>query len=1022
MTMRTRSLASLQIAGIALVLLAMPVVGRPDPPVDAIDYQRDVRPLLSDTCYRCHGPDQQARQADLRLDLESGAVVELGGKAIGRQAPEKSLLLKRIFAEDPDDRMPPADSGKELTEVERNVIRRWIEQGAPWKTHWSYRQLSRPPVPTFAGDDAYSARHPVDAFVREKLAAEGVLPSRSADRSTLIRRVSLDLLGLPPSPEDVAAFVADTSPLAYGTLVDRLLASPHFGERLSMYWFDLVRFANSTGIHADNTWNVTAYRNWVIDAFNSDMPFDVFTRDQLGGDLLPQATRSQKVAAAYNRLNLITREGGSQAKEFLAKYTADRVRNASSVWLATTLGCAECHDHKFDPISTREFYEFGAFFADIEQMGVYLNGVPIPEAFPPYLAVPSLAEERHLEEFEAGISAADRVLITQTPELDRALAVWEEQVRAVADIRGVLGNWYAAGPFKARSVDAAHDTRFGPEEDVVGSVVGSVVRALDLTARYGGNNLGWVEKPEWEDRKIHKLKPRGNSITYLYRSVSVATPLEATFSLGSEDSLRVWVNDQEVLERKVRRRAAPDQEILRVRLREGQNHLLLKIVSNGVPGFYFEPLSVGLPEEIAEIVRTPKEARSTAQATALAAHYRVLSPLLDTARRKRSELISARAAFEKSLPSVIATVATEPMTVRVLPRGNWMDESGPIVRPGVPAALGSGAVFNEGNGGVNGTAGGAVATRLHLADWLVSGENPLTARVFANRLWFLFFGVGITKSLDDFGAQGESPVLPELLDWLAVEFMESGWDIRHLVRAIVTSETYQQSSAPRQSLVEKDPLNRLFARQSRWRLDAETVRDNALCVSGLLNTQLLGDHVAKPYQPTGYYRHLNFPAREYQTDENAGQYRRGVYMHWQRQFLHPALQAFDAPAREECIAQRTRSNTPQASLVLMNDPTFVEAARHFARELLHQPGTAEERMVSAVRRVLSRPPRPQELEVLRGLLAEQREHFRKQPDAAREFLSVGLRAPPGDVDPVELSAWTMLTRALLNLHEAITRY
>ncbi|MDA0660581.1 MAG: PSD1 and planctomycete cytochrome C domain-containing protein [Planctomycetota bacterium] len=979
-------------------------------PGETINFQRDIRPILSNHCFQCHGPDTKTRQAELRLDLASAAIVELGGKAVRRDEPAESPLLKRILSSDPDERMPPADAHKPLGEAQKKLLVAWIHAGAPWDDrHWSYQPPQRSAIPL--SKDRGS--NPIDAFVRARLQKEGISPSGAADRITLARRLSLDLLGLPPDVDALDRYLADTRSTATENWVDSLLNSPHFGERMAVYWFDLVRFANSQGIHSDIEWEVAPYRNWVIAAFNSNMPFDQFTREQLAGDLMPNATRQQKIASGYNRLNLVTSEGGSQAKEFLVKYTADRVRNVSTVWLASTVGCAECHDHKFDPIASRDFYRLGAFFADIEQPGVY------PDTFGPYQEDPTQeqldARQRVQEQIDQSTADYERV----TPEFEQAMLAWETEELQKLGAPIDWSSWHSVGPFPAENFDVAHDSAVGPEESLAELVpdaqdVGEKISHV-LSRHYGPGDLAWQARSTWKDGEITPLEGT-NSASYMLRQVTVKIPRKVVLKLGSDDGLRVWLNGRQVLDHKVTRPAKADEESLELELPSGTSSLLLKISNGGGgSGFYFAAAPVELPPELAAIVQVPRDQRSDEQRQKLLSHFRTISPLLQGTRERLASLQQQIHGINQGILRSLTTVSVAPLPIRVLPRGNWMDDTGELVEPGLPVALGSNVT--------SGSGGGSRLTRRDLAHWIVDRENPLTARVFVNRLWMLFFGTGITKSVDDFGTQGEMPTHLELLDWLAVEFMDSGWDIKHIVRLIVTSDTYAQSSLPRTELRESDPMNRLLASQSRYRVDAEFVRDLALSVSGRLNATVGGRAVSKPYQPAGYYRHLNFPQREYQNDTDANQYRRGVYMHRQRMFLHPSLMAFDAPSREECVAERRRSNTPLAALVLMNDPSYVEAARVFAMEIMRNSRSNRiEDLEWAFRKALSRKPSESERAVLDQLWVSQREMFAKHVEDTKKFLAIGHSSVPTDLDPADLAAWAIVGRALLNMHEMITRY
>ncbi|MGA0058851.1 MAG: DUF1549 and DUF1553 domain-containing protein [Planctomycetota bacterium] len=875
----------------------------------------------------------------------------------------------------------------------------WIVMASPTlsaqgETHWAYEAPRPADVPAVV--DRSWTRNEIDAFLLARMERDGRSPSAEADARTLVRRLAFDLTGLPARSEQVEAVAADPTGAAFEALVDELLASPAFAERMAMHWLDLVRFADTTGVHADNPWDVYPYRDWVIRAFRDNMPFDRFTREQIAGDLLTDADTSQKVAAAYNRLNLITREGGSQPKEFLARYTADRVRNLSTVWLASTVGCAECHDHKFDPIPTRDFYRLGAFFADIEQVGVYSQGAPKDRYFGPYVQVPSPAQERALDALAARTLAVQTLLDTQTEALDAAQADWERATRADMPLPPRFGAWHAAGPFTGKSLTDAHRTAFGPENGV------------DLDAQRDGVPL-WVARPEWTDGQAHNLTG-GNSAWYLFRTIEVLRSQRVTLHFGSDDAIRVWVDGKLALDREVTRGVAPDQERVDLTLEPGVHQLLTKI-SNGAGGFafFFRSEADHVPEDILDRLVIPAAARSPDDARAVSAWFRAHTPLLDAARAERAALEAEQKALEDEVAVCMATVSTVPMTTRVLRRGDWMDDSGEVVEPGVPAAFGAFRVE------------GRRPTRLDLADWLVDPDHPLVARVFVNRVWRLFYGRGLVATLDDFGTQGEPPTHPALLDWLARRFVDSGWDIRELVRLLVSSAAYRQVSDCGPEAARQDPYNAWFSRQARFRHDAEVVRDQALALGGLLAPTMFGRSV-RPYQPAGFYQHLNFPRRRYEQDAGESLWRRSLYTHWQRQYLHPALAAFDAPSREECTVQRPRSNTPLQALVLLNDPIFVEAARALGTRTLREGGDSDDdRVTFLFRTVLARTPSGAERAVLADHVERLRAQYHGDSDAARALLEVGESPLPEDIDLAELAAWTGAGRVMLSLHETLTR-
>jgi Protein of unknown function (DUF1553)/Protein of unknown function (DUF1549)/Planctomycete cytochrome C len=984
---------------------------------DDIRFNRDIRPILSDNCFRCHGPDRNARMMDLRLDRRESAV-EKG--AIVPGDPAASKLVERIRATDEVRRMPPVYSDKKLTDEQKALLTRWIAQGAEYEPHWAY----------IAPEKAASPGGPaaIDFFVERRLKERGLAALGEADRRTLIRRLSFDLTGLPPTPDEVAAFINDRDPRAYEKVLDRLLASPAFGERMAVNWLDLVRYADSVGFHSDVPINVYPYRDYVIRAFNQNMPFDQFTREQLAGDLLPNPTDQQLVATAFNRLNRMTNEGGSQAKEYLVKYAADRVRTVSITWLGSTMGCSECHDHKFDPFLQKEFYQMGAFFSDIEEKGVYssqANWGPSVRVLPDAAKQREAGIERQLAELQ---KAGEGKLVASQPHLAEFAGYLREQMES----------WRPLAPARVWD-DCSEPDISGCKDLELRVTADQVVEAAVTGEKKPGQAVYKVEIPAAAGKitavrlealladKFERFLLSKFEVEVLGRGkrpqpvkIAAAVPDREEPDAMLRDTLddnyhTVWGGD---LCLDIQRQAVFvfDQPL---EMRAGER-LLVTMTFNGPSGrtmlgrFRLSATESAFPgvapmgtlRDAVLVTKGWTEAQRNAvseafeQTTAGNANWKEIRRL---ERRKKALLDFAD-------ECLITRVAAEPRVVRVLGRGDWMDESGEIVEPGMPHFLAPTPAADR------------RLTRLDLANWLVSRDNPLTARVFVNRLWDLYFGRGLSKVLDDLGSQGETPVEQDLLDWLAVDFMQSGWDVKHTIRTILLSETYRRSSEPSAELLEKDPYNRLYGRQAMMRLDAEFVRDNALAVSGLLNRRIGGPSV-NPYQPEGYYGELNFPKRAYKPDLNEDQFRRGVYTHWQRTFLHPSLMAFDAPSREECTADRPVSNTPLQSLALLNDPTYVEAARAFGVRIL-QAGTADDsaRLDFAFRQAFSRDPAANEREVLLAFLGRQRDRFRAEPEAAAKLLSVGIWEAPQKLDPVELAAWTSVSRALFNKHEFITRY
>jgi hypothetical protein len=991
----------------ALIFLLSALVGSSEGLPETVHFNEDIRPILGQNCYSCHGWDANKRKANLRLDTKEGLFSP--AKDAYPVVPGKlrlSELYQRIISNDPNERMP--HTGKKLSSRQIALMKRWIEQGAKWEDHWAYEPVVRPRVPEAKRNMAALVKDPIDYFILARLEKERLSPSPEADRRTLIRRLSFDLTGLPPTPGEVQAFIEDKDPTAYERLVDRLLASPHYGERMAEYWLDEVRYADTEGFHADNYQSVFPYRDYVISAFNTNLSFERFTIEQVAGDLLPNATLEQRVASTYNRLNRTTEEGGAQPKEYLAKYAADRVRTTSMTWLGATLGCAECHDHKFDPYKTRDFYSFEAFFADIKE-----EGVGAPKGSP----APTDEQAVEMKKLEDETSHWQKVLDTPTAELIAAQAEWEKQEDEKKLV--TFGEWQTIGPFPATNYDAAYDKAFEPEGEIELSKTYSYQDELAWLVQAPDDNINllappelelrWSSRPDCQDGLVHADIGDKPGATYLYRTVGAKSTGNLTVSLGSGGGIKLWINKQNPLSKSMKRAVAPDQDAVTFHLNTGTNQLLIKVVAQGGGGFYFKA-SPFEPEGMREELKTPATKRSDQQKEELAKYYRSIAPSLEVTRAKLNEAKKTYDALMKDIPTTLSTVAVEPRTIRVLPRGNWMNDSGEIVMPAVPAFLPHAAPSaNRG-------------TRLDLAKWLVSRDNPLTARVFVNRLWKFFYGMGLSKTLEDTGVRSETPTHAELLDWLASEFMDSGWDVKHMVKLMVMSNTYRQTSATTKQLEERDPGNRLLARQSSFRLDAEMVRDNALAVSGLLADKIGGPSV-KVYQPAGYWDMLNFPKRTYENDHGPSQYRRGLYTFWCRTFLQPSMQAFDAPSREECTVERVNSNTPLQALALLNDPTYVEAARVLAEQVMRKAGTnVDDRINWTFMRALDRKPNIEEMRVLDGLARKQINRYANHPDDASKLIGAGEWAVPKDIKPQELAAWTSISRVVLNLHETITRY
>jgi hypothetical protein len=993
-----------------LLVLAPAAVGDDGEP---LRFNRDVRPILSNHCFECHGPDAGMRKAELRLDLSEGLA-----RVVDGAAPERSELVRRVTHDDPDERMPPARFRHTLDAGERATLVRWVTEGAQSEPHWAYQPPRRWPLPDTV-DPAWSGG-PIDVRLRARMHAAGVTPAAVADRRTLARRLSFDLVGLPPAPEEVEALVrAPDLDAALAGYAERLFASPHHGERMAVFWLDLVRYADTAGYHGDQEWHAWPYRDWVIRAFNENQPFDAFTLEQLAGDLLPDATLQQRVASGYNRLNMVTFEGGSQAKEFLAKYAADRVRTTAGAWLGSTLGCAECHDHKFDPFTTRDFYSFAAFFADVEEVGVYSNyqeGV-----VPPELPVPSAEQAARLAELTAEAARCRAALERDDAELAAARAAWEGAYRAaltgpdeapqdvtwIDDAQDTGGASRGTWTFVDTPVHSGARARRQSSAELVQHFFEGATRAA--TPRAGDRFFAWVWLDPDDPPQTLMLQLNDGSWEHRAYWGADAIPFGGPGReqpnhrhLGPLPAPGGWARLEAGLEDVG---LAPGKPVTGMAFTQfgGTVYWDRAGLTTTRPALAFGGPGPEVAAALEAATPTPEdEAR-------IGAYWRGVAPELEAERAALAAAEQRADELSAAIPRTLVTVATEPRVMRVLPRGNWMDESGPVVQPAPPRFLAPA-----------GAAQGARATRLDLARWLVAPENPLTARVLVNRLWRLFYGEGLARSVDDVGSQGEWPDHLELLDELALDLVESGWDVRALMRRMVNARAYRLSSAPRPELAAPDPDRRLFARQARARLDAEFVRDAALAASGLLVRDVGGKSV-KPYQPAGYWRELNFPMRTWRHDTGDGLYRRGLYTFWCRTFLHPTLKAFDAPAREECTARRARSNTPLQALALLNDPTFVEAARVLAERVLREaPDSDDARLARMFALVLSRPPTDAERALLLELRAAHLTAFRADAAAASALATAG-EAPRAELEPALVASWTSVARALFNTGEAVSR-
>ena len=1160
-------------------------------PARLIEFNRDIRPILSENCFSCHGPDKNKRKAGLRLDRaeEATSVLKSGDQAVVPGDLEHSKLLKLITAPKDEDRMPPGKTGKRLGKAEVELLRAWIAQGAAWQEHWSYLAPRKAPLPS-TQHKAW-VRNEVDAFILARLEKEGLKPSPEADRHTLIRRATLDLTGLPPTIEEVDAFLQDKNPAAYEKVVDRLLGSTAFGERFAQWWLDLARFADSDGYHADVPRSMWQYRDYVIHAFNANLPFDQFTLEQLAGDLLPKPTLEQRIATAFNRNGMSSTEGGADPDEYMNKYVTDRVNTFGTVFLGSSIACTECHDHKYDQFTQREYYQLYDFFNRIPERG--LDSDPAP----PFVKVPSTEQAAGLARLTNEISGLEarrkELLAAKDNRLDAAQAKWEEghrqrleahwevpwpeapnstggAVLTRLDDRSVLatgpsadqdtyevtlktakpavtalrlealahvslpleglgratnggflltgveaqassadlakeppaaetqwGRWAVLGPFKAGSSQEVFDKAFIDEA------------GPDLAKTHDEGRMKWAEAPALQDDVPQPLWGE-TLVSYFHRTITVPSARYASFKLGTDGGAQVWLNGARLLDARVLRATAAGPEPVVVALNAGVNRLLLKVRhGDGARGFYFgvgkEPVlnypvalsmafadsqqkdhpvkaalddkadtgwAVDAPEARGQracqavlVARTPvlfqggasvhvklkftgairqqslgrfrlaltdavgwetfdalpldvqtplfkaPDRVLPAQTARLAEYYR------DNFGPEQKPVTDKLAASRKALADLDAGVATirvmddmpEPRKTRIRVRGDYRNLGEPVVA-GVPHILPPLPQAGQTN-------------RLTLARWLLDPQHPLLARVMVNRFWAMYFGTGFVKTGNEFGTQGELPSHPDLLDWLARDFIDTGWDFKAMHKKLVMSATYRQSSAVTPELRARDPGNRLLARGPRFRLTAEVIRDCALDYAGLLDRQrAAGGPSVRPYQPAGLWEEKMFGGNRYEESKGLDLYRRSLYTLWKRTVLNPSMMTFDAPDRALCTEQRSITCTPLQAFLTLNEKGYVEAARVFAERILRQGGAdLDQRLGFACKTVLARPPSARERGILRGVYADMLAHHQNDLKGALDLIGTGDYRRPEKLNELELAAWTGVANVLLNLDETITK-
>ncbi len=1056
-----------------------------------VEFNRDIRPILSDNCFSCHGPDEKTRQAGLRLDLAEQARTNLvsGKVALAPGKVAESELARRIDAEDPNEHMPPADSGKHLTAAQIDLLKRWIEQGAEYQAHWSFVPLTRPAVPRREDWDGLEirptmghwARNAIDEFVRARLEHEGLHPSPEAGRERLVRRITLDLTGSPPSIAEIDEFLADTSPDAYEILVDRLLASPRYGERMALDWLDAARYADTHGFNNDTTRYMWRWRDWTIDAFNQGMPFDQFITEQLAGDLLPEPTLDQRIATGFNRNHVINSEGGIIPEEYRVEYVADRVHTTATILMGVSFSCARCHDHKFDPFTQREYYQFFAFFNNLNEQGE-AGRVGNAE---PTIKAPTLEQSVRQRSLTRQIESLDEALRKRTTVATQTIAEWEPKLREVYATSTAapvpLLHWpldETSGNEVTERNDATRKGQVvGKAEWTTGKLGGAI--KLDGNTHIEAGDLANFERTDkfsygaWvqvaskdaatiisrmDDADAHRgfdLLLTGGKLTahlvhhWPNNALHVATKGEvpvnqwkhvcATYDGSSQgEGFKLYV-DGKLQEVDITNKHLSETTRTTKPLRIGRR-------TSGAPcrgliddvRIFDRTLSadevaaVAGTDGVREVLDVAADQRSEDQTKTLIrtylnrldAEFQQLTTQRADAERQRTEL-------DKAIPTAMVMLEMpQPRKAFLLKRGQY-DQPADEVQPGTPASL---PPFPA----------DAPRNRLGLARWLIAPNHPLTSRVAVNRTWNMFFGTGLVETVEDFGSQGQWPSHLDLLNWMAAEFSDvtaatpgsslttrhsplatSLWDVKRLHRLIATSATYRQSSRVSADLQERDPQNKWLARGPRFRFQAEMIRDNALAVAGLLSDRIGGPSVS-PYQPAGLWDDVavgaDYEGTVYRQDKGEGLYRRSMYTFWKRTCPPPGLNTFDAPEREVCTARRSRTNTPLQALVLMNDPTYLEAARKLAERIMISGGqTPESRIVFAFRLALSRQPTGTEIQVAFKLYQQRLAKFQQDPAAAKAFLTAGESQRDGSLPEPEFAAWASVMSVILNLDEAITK-
>ena len=1006
-----------------------------------ISYNRDIRPILSNHCFSCHGLDEGHRKAKLRLDVREEAIMSRDGiQAIVPGSIEDSESWLRIISDDEDDVMPPPETHKSLTAEEKELVKQWIEEGAPYEGHWAFSTPQKAEVPKING-----TKNPIDAFVQDRLNKEGLTASPSAEKETLLRRVYLDLTGLPPTLEELDAFISDQSPNAWEKVIDDLMNRTAYGEHMARFWLDLARYADTHGLHLDNERSMWLYRDWVVKAFNQNLPFDEFTRWQLAGDLLPNRTIDQQIASGFNRCNVTTGEGGSIAEEWIYRYAVDRTSTAVEVWMGLTAGCATCHDHKFDPLSTKEYYSMYSFFHSAADPAMDGNKLDTP----PVIQVPTIEQKAELSKLDKQIAEARKNFnqaVSKFKYEDPADQKPRPKPQVTKDI------WFEDEFPQGKIITVGGDLTLAKKGE------GPVFKGNKSLTRTVKNRIGQDVLTEAKNL----ILPR-NGTFFVHCFLDPENPPEAImlqFYVNGWNHRAVWGDHEKIGWGK----EGTHQRVVMGKLPQTGKWVQLKFPASKiglspktkVTGFALTQFSgtinwdhLGisstidkpndphyswsawkkLPEnqrkqDLSQVLqrrlrgKDPKKWNSRDENDAFTHWrnnvYKGLPKHLTALHKKREEIEKKKEALNKEIPSTFV-MADLPKAREsfVMVRGQY-NNPGEKVSRGVPAFLPSLPPKPKDRD----------YNRLDLANWLVRKDHPLTSRVIVNRIWQQFFGTGLVKTSSDFGTQGELPSHPELLDWLAVQFMEEGWDFRAFIKRILTSQTYRQSSKVSPSLLKKDPDNRLLARGSRYRLDAEIVRDQALHLSGLLVGKVGGRGVM-PYQPPNIWEPVGFGnsnTRYYKQGKGDDLYRRSLYTFYKRTAPAPSMSTFDAPNREQSCSGRGKSNTPMQALQLLNDIQHVEAARNFAEKIIHKGGNQDKAKISwAWRTATSRKPSQEEIEIVNDVLNQNRKRYSKDKEAAENLIGFGESEPDANIQPPELASWTLTANMILNLDEVVNK-